>query len=102
MCSDCNVELVNSLTQVPESEALKPNEELVSVFSTDSQIEANLVKGLLEASDIEVFDQPDMSFYGNFADTLANLETYVLQSDAQRALNIIRESQESDNIPFDQ
>lgn len=95
MCPDCDVKLVGNLAAANEPTVEETNAVMVSVFSTDSQIEANLVKDMLQASGIEAFDQPDMSFYGNFANTLANLEVYVLQSDAPRAKKLIQESQSS-------
>ena len=101
-CPDCNVALVSSLSTQAEPTVAETNEQIVSVYSTDSQIEAELVKGMLETSGIKVFDQPDMSFYGNFANTLANLQIYVLESDAAMATRLIQESQSADNTPVKQ
>lgn len=102
-CPDCNVALVSSLSTQAEPTVAETNEQIVSVYSTDSQIEAELVKGMLETSGIKVFDQPDMSFYGNFANTLANLQIYVLESDAAQATRLIQESSQSaDNQPAEQ
>ena len=101
-CPDCNVALVSSLSAPAEPTVEETNEQMVSIYSTDSQVEAELIKGMLQTSGIEVFDQPDMSFYGNFADTLANLQIYVLESDAAQATRLINESQSTDNTPVEQ
>jgi hypothetical protein len=100
-CPDCNVTLVNSLSDPVEPTAEETNEKMVSIYSTDSKVEADLIKGMLQASGIEVFDQPDMSFYGNFADTLANLQIYVLEADVAQATILINESQDPKNTHFE-
>lgn len=96
MCPDCSVKLVGSLSAENQPANETTNEYLVSVFSTDSQIEANLVKGMLEASGIEVYEQPGKTVYG-FADTMIDFEIFVLKSEASQAVRLIKESQESEN-----
>jgi len=96
-CPDCNVALVTSLSTVDEPTTAETNEELVSVYSTDSQIEANLVKDMLRASGIEVFEMPD----GSFAGALSNAEVFVLKSDEPQAKKLIEESQDPKNTHFE-
>lgn len=65
--------------------------ELMVVFSTDDEIEANIVKGILESSGIMVMDEPGMTIYGQPTFTLYRRNIHVLESQADEAMSLIEQ-----------
>lgn len=60
VCPDCGRELEQAtIAQEPAEETAAPGGEPVTVFVTSDEIEAELVRGLLESSGIEVWMRTD-------------------------------------------
>lgn len=94
-CPDCDVDLVENLPAEPEPEEYvagqdeHADEGLVSIYSTNDEVEAGHIKELLEAAGIEAMEQSGMTFYGKPLHELAYGQIFVFESDAVEARRII-------------
>lgn len=88
-CPSCDVELVDRI-DVPEEKFT--DEEIVSVFESNSLIETEIVIDMLKASGIAVVEQPGMTLYGGSMDVAQDSSIYVFKSQADEALKLIAES----------
>jgi hypothetical protein len=87
-CSDCDVPLVSALP--PEEREMDHGAETVAVFVTREIFEAETVKELLEANDIEVFVSGDSSPLPGVS---SEVRLIVSAEQADEANRIIEEAQ---------
>jgi hypothetical protein len=87
-CSDCDVALVSALP--PEEREMDHGDDAVTVFVTRDIMEAETVKELLEANEIEVFLAGDSSPLPGVA---GEVRLFVSAEHAELANHTIEESQ---------
>lgn len=98
-CADCGILLVNEL---PVSEVQELQEsDLTLVYRCDQLYKAQMIKSNLESAGIEsyILSQKESSFPG--VGDLAVIKLYVINKDAETALEFIRKS-ESTQIENDE
>jgi hypothetical protein len=99
ICSDCEVELVN---QLPQMEQMVTDEsDLSLVYKCDQLYKAQMIKSNLESAGIKSFilSQKDSSYPG--VGDLAVVKLYVMNNDAEAALEFIQGSENS-NFELDE
>jgi hypothetical protein len=86
-CSDCDVELVDSLPEEESSPQTQENVELAELTSFPNTAEADMVKELLESNDISSIVRGDVDPIGA-ASGAEPITLLVEQKDLQRAQEI--------------
>lgn len=87
VCEDCSVALVSSL---PKTEGADKG-DLVEVWHTQGEMDAQLIRSLLESSGIDsMFSGESLRLtHGFTVDGLAEVKILVRESDAKRARDVI-------------
>ncbi|UCG52566.1 MAG: DUF2007 domain-containing protein [Candidatus Latescibacterota bacterium] len=93
VCDDCGVELVPKLS--PAREEMRDDSELVEVWRTQGEVEAQLIRSLLESHGIvSMFSGESLRLtHGFTVDGLALVKILVRPEDAKRACDIIASSE---------
>ncbi len=94
-CVFCNVDLVDKL---PEGVAPEPLIKLIEVCNVKGDVEANIVKTLLEANDIQVIATGHnvQSVWPLTVDGLGEVKLLVKEEDSEKAKELIKEMQKTD------
>lgn len=97
-CSDCRVKLVHSPPPSPE-EKEEPELELVEVRRAPNELEAQIIRGLLESHGIDCTLRGETLrlTHSITVDGLAEVRILVRSEDAQKAKNIIASSNRNYN-----
>ena len=98
-CSDCDEELVWELpTESPQPREMLRDEDAVTIFTAKDLVEAEVVRGILEGAGIHCAVTPEVTRWARGTTMLGGLQTIdimVLESDAERAQEVIREAMEA-------
>lgn len=99
ICSDCDAELVNNLPV--DEQIINEESDLTLVYQCDQLYKAQMIKSNLESAGIQSFvlSQKDSNYPG--VGDLAIIKLYVMNNDAEAALEFIKGSNET-NFEFDE
>jgi hypothetical protein len=91
-CPDCDVDLVDKLSEEEIVPKIEDNEEeLVTIFSTNDDSEAFLIKDTLESAGIGVYKQPgSMNYRSKLLSPLSVTTLSVFKSNALEAIRLIK------------
>ena len=92
-CADCGAELVREPPPLEERD--NPEAELVEILIAGDEIEAQLIRGVLDANGIECVLRGESLrlTFGITADGLAEVKILVRREDARRARQVIAGAQ---------
>lgn len=97
VCAECGVALVDALP----SKTIDPNVELVQVYRAQGELDAQVVRSLLEANAIDCMlsGESVRLTHGITVDGLAEVKILVRAEDAERARDVISASDYSLECP---